>query len=81
MESAMPTVVLVHGAWHGPWGWDEVRRYLDLAQITSAAIALPRVGEDTGKLGGLADDCPVPGKLRHRQRVSGSSLSCVAKYR
>jgi pimeloyl-ACP methyl ester carboxylesterase len=52
----MPTVVLVHGAWSGPWVWDEVRRYLDLAQITSAAVALSSVGEDTGKLGGLADD-------------------------
>jgi pimeloyl-ACP methyl ester carboxylesterase len=56
MESAMPTVVLVHGAWQGPWVWDEVRRYLDLARIASAAVALPSVGEDTGKLGGLADD-------------------------
>jgi len=48
--------VLVHGAWSGPWVWDEVRRYLDLARIASAAVALPSVGEDTGKLGGLADD-------------------------
>ena len=56
MESARPTVVLVHGAWLGPWVWDQVRRYLDLAQIASAAVALPSVGEDTGKLGGLADD-------------------------
>ena len=56
MESARPTVVLVHGAWEGPWVWDEVRRYLDLARIASAAVALPSVGEDTGKLGGLADD-------------------------
>ena len=56
MESAMPTVVLVHGAWNGPWAWDEVRRYLDLARIASATVALPSVGEDTGKLGGLADD-------------------------
>jgi len=56
MESARPTVVLVHGAWQGPWVWDEVRRYLDLARIASAAAALPSVGEDTGKLGGLADD-------------------------
>ena len=56
MKSAMPTVVLVHGAWNGPWAWDEVRRYLDLARITSATAALPSVGENTGKLGGLADD-------------------------
>ena len=61
MESAMPTVVLVHGAWNGPWAWDEVRRYLDLARIASATAALPSVGENTGKLGGLADD--VSGRL------------------
>ena len=54
MESVMPTVVLVHGAWSGPWAWDEVRRYLDLAQITSATVALPSVGEDTGNLGGTS---------------------------
>jgi len=52
----MPTVVLVHGAWTGPWAWDEARRYLDLARIASAVVSLPSVGEDTGKLGGLADD-------------------------
>src|SRR5262245_45446815 len=56
LESARPTVVLVHGAWSGPWIWDEVRRYLDLARIASAAVALPSVGEDTGKPGGLAYD-------------------------
>jgi len=56
MEPAMPTVVLVHGAWSGPWVWDEVRRYLDLAGITSATIALSSVGGNLGKLGGLADD-------------------------
>ena len=50
MESAMPTVVLVHGAWQGPWVWDEVRRYLDLARIASAAVALPSVGEGVAAL-------------------------------
>jgi pimeloyl-ACP methyl ester carboxylesterase len=48
--------VLVHGAWSGPWVWDEVRRYLGLARIASVTVALPSVGEDTGKLGGLHDD-------------------------
>jgi pimeloyl-ACP methyl ester carboxylesterase len=56
MESAMPTVLLVHGAWNGPWAWDEVRWYLDLARIESATVALPSVGENTGHPGGLAGD-------------------------
>lgn len=56
MKSALPTIVLVHGAWNGPWAWDEVRRHLDFARIASAAVALPSVGENTGQPGGLADD-------------------------
>lgn len=48
-----PTAVLVHGAWHGPWVWDDVRRHLDAAGIPSATVALPSVGD---RLGGLADD-------------------------
>ena len=48
-----PTVVLVHGAWHGPWVWDEVRRHLDAAGIPTVAVDLPSVGD---RVGGLADD-------------------------
>jgi pimeloyl-ACP methyl ester carboxylesterase len=56
VESGFPTVVLVHGAWHGPWVWDEVRRQLDIADIPSTTVALPSVGDRTDRLGGLADD-------------------------
>ena len=56
MEPARPTVVLVHGAWQGPWVWDEVRRYLDFARIASATVALPSVGAVSSKIPGLADD-------------------------
>ena len=41
-------VVLVHGAWHGAWCWDEVRGRLGSAGIGSTAVELP--------LSGLADD-------------------------
>lgn len=52
MATRLPTVVLIPGAWHGPWAWDEVRQRLDIAGIPSAAVSLPSVGGP----GGLTDD-------------------------
>ncbi len=53
MASELPTVVLVHGAWHGPWCWDGVREHLAAAGIASTAVSLPSAGRE---LGGLRDD-------------------------
>tara|TARA_B110000438_G_scaffold127730_1_gene124094 strand:+ start:8230 stop:8919 length:690 start_codon:yes stop_codon:yes gene_type:complete len=36
-------VVLVHGAWHGPWCWGRVTPYLDAADIRWVAPDLPSV--------------------------------------
>lgn len=49
-----PSVVLVHGAWHGPWCWDRVRAGLDARGITCATVDLP-TGASGGRAG-LADD-------------------------
>ena len=38
---AAPTVVLVHGAWHGAWCWDKVVALLDTAGVASRAVELP----------------------------------------
>jgi pimeloyl-ACP methyl ester carboxylesterase len=40
----MGEVVLVHGAWHGPWCWDGVRAELLARGIESAAVELPLTG-------------------------------------
>jgi len=48
-------VVLVHGAWHGPWCWDRVTPLLDAAGVPWTAVDLPscaRASEGTG----LAED-------------------------
>ena len=34
-------VVLVHGAWHGPWCWERVTPYLDAAAVPWVAPDLP----------------------------------------
>jgi pimeloyl-ACP methyl ester carboxylesterase len=53
MTSA-PTLVLVHGAWHGPWAW---RRLVDeLADLDVRTVALPSVGPDPSALGDLHTD-------------------------
>jgi pimeloyl-ACP methyl ester carboxylesterase len=51
-----PTLLLVHGAWHGPWCWEQLIPELDRLGLTSATVALPSVGTDAGMLGGVADD-------------------------
>jgi pimeloyl-ACP methyl ester carboxylesterase len=43
-----PTVVLVHGAWHGAWCWDEVVARLDADSVSNIAVDLPMTS--------LADD-------------------------
>jgi len=41
----MPTFVLVHGAWHGGWCWDKVRRALEEAGGTVYTPTLTGLGE------------------------------------
>ncbi|SES49616.1 Pimeloyl-ACP methyl ester carboxylesterase [Streptomyces sp. yr375] len=58
--SALPALLLVHGAWHGPWCW---RQLIDeLPDIDVRTVALPSSGDDTaasGVLGDLRDDAAV----------------------
>lgn len=51
-----PTVVLVHGAWHGPWAWDKVVPLLAEQGLEARTVDLPSSGPDVDELGGLADD-------------------------
>lgn len=56
---AAPVVILVHGAWHGPWVWTEVRQRLSAASVRTLAVDLPSAGADTATLGDLHDDAEV----------------------
>jgi pimeloyl-ACP methyl ester carboxylesterase len=40
------TVVLVHGAWHGPWCWSEVTPRLAAAGVPHEEVELPFTGHD-----------------------------------
>lgn len=65
---APPTVLLVHGAWHGSWCWTALRAELDAAGVPSTTVDLPSVvggpgateqGDGPSPLSGLHDDAAV----------------------
>lgn len=43
MPASTPTVMFVHGAWHGSWCWDLVRERLHADGIATAAVDNPSV--------------------------------------
>lgn len=74
--SAAPTLVLVHGAWHGRWVWARVQR--QLADFDTIAVDLPSSGTDITRLGSLADDAAL---LRETvAAVDGSVVVCAHSY-
>jgi len=50
--AAAPDLVLVHGAFHGPWAWDVLRPHLHDRGLATHVVALP----SSGGQGGLAAD-------------------------
>lgn len=56
--SGVKDVVLIHGAWHGGWCWDPVRRLLEAEGLRVHTPTLPGLGERAAELNpslGLAD--------------------------
>jgi pimeloyl-ACP methyl ester carboxylesterase len=51
-----PTLLLVHGSWHGPWCWERLTPELDRLGLRTATVALPSCGTDPAALGTVADD-------------------------
>ena len=56
MTSADPTVVLVHGAWHGAWCWRKTAAALEGHGLSVIAPDMPGHGEDLGAVGDLGVD-------------------------
>ncbi|MPZ84013.1 MAG: alpha/beta fold hydrolase [Actinophytocola sp.] len=52
-----PTIVLTHGAWHGPWVWDQLRR--KLPDLDTRTVDLASSGSDPDRLGDLYDDAEI----------------------
>lgn len=51
-----PTLLLVHGAWHGPWCWEKLTPELDRLGFRWATVALPSIEGHAPVLGGVAED-------------------------
>jgi pimeloyl-ACP methyl ester carboxylesterase len=49
-----PTIVFVHGAWHGSWAWDAVIR--ELPDLATRTVALSSSGHDPATLGDMYAD-------------------------
>jgi pimeloyl-ACP methyl ester carboxylesterase len=56
MTSAV-TLVLVHGAWHGPWCWPLLMEQLTGVEVR--AVPLSSSGNDPSKLGDLYEDAEI----------------------
>ncbi|MGW3892314.1 alpha/beta hydrolase [Micromonospora chokoriensis] len=53
----VPSLLLVHGAWHGPWVWQSLVERLP--DIDIHTVPLPSSGNDAAALGDLYDDAAV----------------------
>jgi pimeloyl-ACP methyl ester carboxylesterase len=71
-----PTLVLVHGAWHGPWWWDLVIEQLSGVEVR--AVALSSSGSDPLELGDLYDDAEIVRAVV--ANVDGPVVVCAHSY-
>lgn len=70
LSSQAPTLLLVHGAWHGPWCWDKVAPLLSADGVRSHAVELPFSGFDD-------DVARVRAAL---QNAVGPVITCAHSY-
>jgi pimeloyl-ACP methyl ester carboxylesterase len=74
-----PTIVLVHGAWHGPWCWDKLRFALHAGGWETTAPGLPSVPVSaTPSEAGLHDD--VTALLDHVDHIDGPVVLVAHSY-
>jgi pimeloyl-ACP methyl ester carboxylesterase len=71
-----PTLVLVHGAWHGPWAWD--RLVEELPDVDTRTVSLPSVGPDPAALGDLHADAEAIRSVV--AGIAGPVVVCAHSY-
>jgi pimeloyl-ACP methyl ester carboxylesterase len=59
IEDNRPTLLLVHGAWHGSWCWEKLQSELAAKGWTTHAVDLPSVAEKGTPSFGMYDDAGV----------------------
>jgi pimeloyl-ACP methyl ester carboxylesterase len=74
-----PTIVLIHGAWHGPWCWDKLRIALQTSGWKTTAPRLLSVPmSETRPTAGLHDD--VAALLDHVEDIDGPVALVAHSY-
>jgi pimeloyl-ACP methyl ester carboxylesterase len=76
MSRVRSTVVLVHGAWHGSWCWEQVLPLLAARGITARTVDLPSVGGARGQ--NLSSDAAAVRKVIDAQ--PGPVVLCGHSY-
>lgn len=74
--SSTATLVLVHGALHGPWVWDRVLD--DLPDAPTRVVTLPSVGTDPMALGDMYADAEAVRSAV--EAVDGPVVVCAHSY-
>ncbi|OLT11576.1 hypothetical protein BJF78_26660 [Pseudonocardia sp. CNS-139] len=72
----MATVLLVHGAWHGPWMWGALVE--EMPDVAVRTVALPSAGRDVACLGDLHEDAAAV-RLAVTE-IHGPVLVCAHSY-
>jgi pimeloyl-ACP methyl ester carboxylesterase len=70
------TVLLVHGAWHGPWMWAALTR--EMPDVPVRTVALPSVGRNAAALGDMHAD--VEAVRAAVTAIRGPVLVCAHSY-
>ncbi|MFF3561304.1 alpha/beta fold hydrolase [Streptomyces sp. NPDC002574] len=55
-DSSRPTILLVHGAWHGAWCWESLVPELTARGWRAATVDLPSASADPAHNAGMYDD-------------------------
>jgi pimeloyl-ACP methyl ester carboxylesterase len=72
------SIVLVHGAWHGPWAWSKVVAPLRERGLDVHTVANPSSGPDPTSLGDLYDD--ADNLRRTLAGIDGEALVVAHSY-
>ncbi|MDB6089263.1 MAG: uncharacterized protein JWN85_2047 [Gammaproteobacteria bacterium] len=74
----MPTILLVHGAWHGSWCWQRVTPLLERRGLAVRTVDLPSVGAKPGVVADLSADAAAVEAVI--DDIAGPVLLCGHSY-
>ncbi len=78
MSPSKPTIVLVHGAWHGSWCWERVIPLLQQRGLTARTVDLPSVGAAAGAAIDLSADAAAVDEVV--ENIDGPVVLCGHSY-